>query len=69
MVGVLLGAFVRAISVWWAFYWELLFERAQYGGCFICGFYYSDLCIVDLLLGAFIRELSVWRMFYLWLLL
>ena len=39
MVGVLLGASIRAISVWWVFYWGLLLERSQYGGFFTGGFY------------------------------
>ena len=40
MVGVLLGTFIRAISVWlFFFYWGLLLERSQYGRFFSGGFY------------------------------
>ena len=39
MVCVLLGAFIRAISVWWVSYWGLLLERSQYDGCFTGGSY------------------------------
>ena len=39
MAGLSLVAFIRAISVGWVFYWGLLLERSQYGGCFTGGFY------------------------------
>ena len=39
MVGVLLGTFIRAISVWLFFYWGLLLERSQWGGSFTWGLY------------------------------
>ena len=39
MADVLLGAFFRAMSVWWVFYWGLLLERSQYGGFFTGDFY------------------------------
>ena len=39
MAGFLLGTFIRAISVMWVFYWRLLLEHCQYGGCFTGGFY------------------------------
>ena len=39
MAGVLLGDFIREISVWRMFYWGLLLERSEYGGCFTGGFY------------------------------
>ena len=39
MMGVLLGALIRAMSVWWVSYWGLLLERSQYDGCFTGGFY------------------------------
>ena len=39
MVGVLLGAFIKAMSVLWVSYWGLLLERSQYGRCFAGGFY------------------------------
>ena len=54
MEGVLLGAFIRAISVWRVFYWGLLLERCQYGGCFT---------------GTLIRAISVRRVSYWGLLL
>ena len=39
MVGVLLGAFIKAISVLWVFYWGHLLERSQYGGS-LTGFFF-----------------------------
>ena len=39
MAGLLLGAFIRVISVWRVFYSRLLLERSQYGGSFTGGLY------------------------------
>ena len=39
MVGFLLGAFIRAISEWFVFYWGLFLERSKYDGFFTGGFY------------------------------
>ena len=38
MAGLSLVAFIRAISVWWVFYWGLLLERSQNGLCSTGGF-------------------------------
>ena len=39
MAGLLLGAFIRVISVFRVFYSGLLLERSQYGGSFTGGSY------------------------------
>ena len=39
MVGVLVRAFFKAISVCWVFYWGHLLERCQYNWCFTGGLY------------------------------
>ena len=54
MAGLLLGAFIRAISIRSVSHCGLLLERSQYGGCFNGCFYLSDLSMVGVLLGAFI---------------
>ena len=63
MAGLLLGAFIRAISIRSVFYCGLLLERSQYGGCFTGGLYLRDVSMAGVLLGAFIRAISVWWVF------
>ena len=54
MAGLLLGAFIRAISIRSVFHCGLLLERSQYGGCFNGCFYLRDVSMAGVLLGAFI---------------
>ena len=64
MAGLLLGAFIRMISVFRVFSSGPLLERSQYSGSFTGGLYQSDLSISGLFLWTFTRAISVWRVFY-----